>query len=57
MKSRGALDKKEQKIQIQMKELMKEWKGIQQIKESMEIKEGAVDDEWDTPRPDLQLNK
>lgn len=35
-----------------MKELMKEWKDIQQVKESQEIKEGTMeDDEWDTSRP------
>lgn len=57
MKSRGTLDRKEKKIQGQMKELMKEWKEIQQIKDSIEIKEGsAAEDEWDSPRPGAKPN-
>lgn len=55
MKSRGTLDKKEKKLQGQMKDLMKEWKDVQHAKESLEIKEGsAAEDEWDSPRPDVQ---
>lgn len=52
MKSRGTLDKKELKIQAQMKDLMNEWKEIQQVKESQDIKDPTMDDdEWDTSRP------
>ena len=57
MKSRGTLDKKEQRIQSQMKELMNEWKDIQKVKESEEIKDGTMDeDEWDTSRPTQKQN-
>ena len=35
-----------------MKDLMNEWKEIQQVKESQDIKDPTMDDdEWDTSRP------
>ena len=36
---------------------MNEWKDIQKVKESEEIKDGTMDeDEWDTSRPTQKQN-
>lgn len=51
-KSRVSLDRKEQKIQGQMKQLVKEWNGIQQVKDSQDIKDNTNEyDDWAATRP------